>query len=89
MIPLAVLCGCSQSVDDRFATACAEQKDAGPYFAKVSAQLCGPNSEYLSPQDKEHLIDTWNKMKAVADRAAKYGVRMDNHGNFVADEVAP
>lgn len=56
------LCACSQSVDEQFADACAEQKAAGGIYAETSEKMCGVG-DYLTADQKKAAVQMWNDLK--------------------------
>lgn len=61
------LCACSQSVDDQFADACAEQKAAGGMYAETSERMCKVG-DYLTADQKAAAVQMWNDVKKAKAR---------------------
>lgn len=60
LLPLAA---CEDSVDERFARMCAEHKKFGGELEESSRGLCNGNAQYISPAERETIVDMWETMK--------------------------
>lgn len=58
---------CSQSVDEQFAVACAEQKAAGGEYAETSKKMC-QYGDYLTEDQKTAAVQIWNDLKKAKAR---------------------